>query len=117
MARLLRGSGAALALFGGLAFASAPTLASDFFEEGDFGCGTYSYIGPGVAALPDMDVDVGPLGAGVYVELRVAFMSPVIDYSTPVATWAPAYPKALEVVTPATDIDVAPAAVGAEAGQ
>jgi hypothetical protein len=104
VARLLRGSGAALALFGGVAFASAPTLANDFFEEGDFG-GTYSYIGPGVAALPDMDVDVGPLGSGV------------IDYSTPVATWAPAYPKALEVVTPATDIDVAPAAVGAEAGQ
>ena len=116
MARLLGGSGAALALFGSVAFASAPTLASDFFEEGDFG-GTYSYIGPGVAALPDMDVDVGPLGAGVYVEPGVAFMSPVIDYSTPVATWAPAYPKALEVVTPATDIDVAPAAVGAEAGQ
>ena len=68
MARLLGGSGAALALFGGVAFASAPTLASDFFEEGDFG-GTYSYIGPGVAALPDMDVDVGPLGAGVYSSL------------------------------------------------
>lgn len=116
MARLLRGSGAALALFGGVGLASAPVLANDLSEDGDFG-GTYSYIGPGVAALPDIDVDVGPLGAGVYVEPGVAFMSPVMDYSAPVATWAPVYPEALEVVAPATDIDASPAAVGAEAGQ
>ena len=40
-----------------------------------------SYIGTGVASLPDVDVDVGPLGAGVYVEPGVAFRSLVMDYA------------------------------------
>ena len=61
---------------------SAPAFATDFSEGADFG-GTYSYIGPGVASLPDVDVDVGPLGAGVYVEPGVAFMSPAMDYAAP----------------------------------
>lgn len=111
MLRALSRSTSALSLIGA-ALLSAPAFAKDLSEEGDFG-GTYSYIGPGVAALPDMDVDVGPLGAGVYVEPGVAFMSPMVDYSTPVATWAPVYPETLEVVGPATDVDVDPAAVGA----
>jgi hypothetical protein len=90
---------------------SAPAFATDFSEGADFG-GTYSYIGPGVASLPDVDVDVGPLGAGVYVEPGVAFMSPAMDYAAPASTWAPVYPETLEVVAPAGDIDVGPAATG-----
>lgn len=93
----------------GAAFLSAPAFATDFG-------GTYSYIGPGVASLPDVDVDVGPLGAGVYVEPGVAFMSPAMDYAAPASTWAPVYPETLEVVAPAGDIDVGPAATGAEVG-
>src|SRR6476659_10121644 len=93
----------------GAVFLSAPAFATDFSEGADFG-GTYSYIGPGVASLPDVDVDVGPLGAGV------AFMSPAMDYAAPASTWAPVYPETLEVVAPAGDIDVGPAATGAEVG-
>ena len=63
---------ALLSLLGAVVL-SAPAFATDFSEGADFG-GTYSYIGPGVASLPDVDVDVGPLGAGVYVEPGVAFM-------------------------------------------
>ena len=59
---------------------------------------------------------LGPLGAGVYVEPGVAFMSPAIDYAAPASTWAPVYPETLEVVAPAGDIDVGPAATGAEVG-
>src|SRR6476646_10995086 len=99
----------------GAVFLSAPAFATDFSEGADFG-GTYSYIGPGVASLPDVDVDVGPLGAGVYVEPGVAFMSPAMDYAAPASTWAPVYPETLEVVAPAGDIDVGPAATGAEVG-
>jgi hypothetical protein len=96
-------------------FLSAPAFATDFSEGADFG-GTYSYIGPGVASLPDVDVDVGPLGAGVYVDPGVAFMSPAMDYAAPASTWTPVYPETLEVVAPAADIDVGPAATGAEVG-
>jgi hypothetical protein len=99
----------------GAAFLSAPAFATDFSEGADFG-GTYSYIGPGVALLPDVDVDVGPLGAGVYIEPGVAFMSPAMDYAVPASTWTPVYPKALEVVAPADTVDVGPAAIGAEVG-
>jgi hypothetical protein len=67
-------------------------------------------------AGPDVDVDVGPLGAGVYVEPGVAFMSPAMDYAAPASTWTPVYLETLEVVAPATDIDVGPAATGAEVG-
>ena len=75
-----------------------PASATDFSEAADFG-GTYGYIGPGVASLPDLDVDTGPLGAGVYVEPGVAFVSPAMDYASPALTWAPVYPQAqLEVV-------------------
>jgi hypothetical protein len=98
----------------GAVFLSAPAFATDF-SDGDFG-GTYSYIGPGVASLPDLDVDVGPLGAGVYVEPGVAFMSPAMDYAVPASTWTPVYPQALEVVAPSGPIDVGPAAMGVEAG-
>jgi hypothetical protein len=84
----------------GAALLSGPAFATDFSEDGNFG-GTYSYIGPGVASLPDVDVDVGPLGAGVYVEPGVAFMSPAMDYAVPASTWAPVYPQAqLDVVPP-----------------
>jgi hypothetical protein len=99
----------------GAVFLSAPAFATDFSEGADFG-GTYSYIGPGVASLPDLDVDVGPLGAGVYVEPGVAFMSPAMDYAVPASTWTPVYPQMLEVVAPAGTIDVGPAATGAEVG-
>jgi hypothetical protein len=99
----------------GAVFLSAPAFATDFSEGADFG-GTYSYIGPGVASLPDVDVDVGPLGAGVYVEPGVAFMSPAMDYAVPVSTWAPVHPETLKVVAPAGDIDVGPAATGADVG-
>ena len=99
----------------GVAFLSVPAFATDFSEGADFG-GTYSYIGPGVASLPDVDVDVGPLGAGVYVEPGVAFMSPAMDYAVPASTWTPVYPQALEVVAPADTVDVGPAAMGAEVG-
>ena len=82
---------ALLSLLGAVVL-SAPAFATDFSEGADFG-GTYSYIGPGVASLPDVDVDVGPLGAGVYVEPGVAFMSPAMDYAAPASTWAPVYPE------------------------
>jgi hypothetical protein len=112
--RALSRSTAALSLLGP-ALLSAPAFANDLSEEGDFG-GTYSYIGPGVAALR-IWISISALGAGVYIEPGVAFMSPGVDYSTPVVTWAPAYPKTLEVVARATDIDVGPAVVGADAGK
>ena len=69
-----------------------------------------------MASLPDVDVDVGPLGAGVYVEPGVAFMSPATDYATPASTWTPVYPETLEVVAPAADIDVGSAATGGPVG-
>jgi len=123
MFSVLNRSALTLSLLGGVTLAStlisAPALATDF-SEGDFG-GTYSYIGPGVASLPDLDVDVGPLGAGVYVEPGVAFMSPAVDYAAPGATWVPVYPQArLEIVAPVVPeaaIEVGPAAVGVDAGQ
>ena len=87
-------STALLSLLGAVVL-SAPAFATDFSEGADFG-GTYSYIGPGVASLPDVDVDVGPLGAGVYVEPGDAFMSPAMDYAAPASTWAPVYPETLE---------------------
>ena len=97
MSRVLSLSAAALSLLGA-ALLSAPASATDFSESADFG-GTYGYIGPGVASLPDLNVDVGPLGAGVYVEPGIAFMSPAMDYGAPASTWAPVYPQAgLEVV-------------------
>ena len=116
MSRVLSLSAAALSLLGA-ALLSAPASATDFSESADFG-GTYGYIGPGVASLPDLDVDVGPLGAGVYVEPGVAFMSPAMDYGAPASTWAPVYPQAgLEVVPAETVVEVRPAAVGAESAQ
>ena len=84
----------------GAALLSTPASATDFSESADFG-GTYGYIGPGVASLPDLDVDTGPLGAGVYVEPGVAFMSPAMDYASPASTWAPVYPQAQLEVVPA----------------
>jgi hypothetical protein len=69
----LRNSALALALIGGAALASAPALANDFSEEGNFG-GTRSYIGPGAAYEPPAYFDVGPVydapiyGPRVYVE-------------------------------------------------
>jgi len=69
-----------------------------------------------VASLPDVDVDVGPLRAGIYVEPGVAFMSPAMDNATPASTWRSVYPETLEVVAPATDIDVGPAATGGPVG-
>jgi hypothetical protein len=115
MPRRLSRSTVALALLGA-ALLSAPAFATDFSEDGNFG-GTYSYIGPGVASLPDVDVDVGPLGAGVYVEPGVAFMSPAMDYVVPGSTWAPFYPQAQLEVIPTGDIEVGPAAVGVDSGQ
>jgi hypothetical protein len=109
---------AALSLLGA-ALLSAPAFATDFSEGADFG-GTYRYIGPGVASLPDVDVDVGPLGAGVYVEPGVAFMSPAMDYAAPASTWAPVYPQAILEVIPAepeTAVEVGPSAIGVEAAQ
>jgi hypothetical protein len=99
----------------GVALLSTPASAIDFSEGSDFG-GTYGYIGPGVASLPDLDVDVGPLGA-VYVEPGVAFMSPAMDYASPASTWAPVYPQAkLEVVPTETAVEFGPAAVGTDDG-
>lgn len=100
MTRLLSLSTAALSLLGAaLLFTSAS--ATDFSEGADFG-GTYGYIGPGVALLPDLDVDVGPLGAGVYVEPGIAFMLPAMDYASPASTWAPVRLQAqLEAVSAA----------------
>ena len=116
MTRVLSLSAAALSLFGA-ALLSTAASATDF-SGADFG-GTYGYIGPGVASLPDVDVDIGPLGAGVYVEPGVAFMSPAMDYASPASTWAPVYPQAqLEVVPAAPEsIEFGPGAMGAEPGQ
>ena len=78
--------------------------------------GIYGYIGPGAASLPDLDVDVGPLGAGINVEPGVSFMSPAMDYAVPVSTWAPVYPQAsLEVVPSDTMVEVSPSVSGADA--
>jgi hypothetical protein len=116
MSRALSRGTAVLSLIGAVLL-SAPAFATDFSEGADFG-GTYSYIGPGVAALPDLDVDAGPLGAGVYVEPGVAFMSPVMDYATPASTWSPIFPQAkLEVVPVSGPVEVGPAAIGVDAGQ
>ena len=117
MTRVLSFSAAALSLLGAALLSTAGS-ATDFSEGADFG-GTYGYIGPGVASLPDLDVDVGPLGAGVYVEPGVAFMSPAMDYASPVSTWAPVYPQAQLEVVPAEpeSIEFGPAAMGAETGQ
>lgn len=116
MLRPLSRGTAVLSLLGA-ALLSAPAFATDFSAGADFG-GTYSYIGPGVASLPDVDVDVGPLGAGVYVEPGVAFMSPAMDYADPASTWSPVYPQAkLEVVPVAGPVEVGPGAVGVDAGQ
>lgn len=116
MTRRLSLGAAALSLLGA-ALLSAPASATDFSEAADFG-GTYGYIGPGVASLPDLDVDIGPLGAGVYVEPGVAFMSPAMDYAVPASTWAPVYPQArLEVVPSETAVEVSPAARGPETAQ
>jgi hypothetical protein len=107
---------AALSLLGA-ALLSAPAFATDFSEGANFG-GTYGYIGPGVASLPDLDIDVGPLGAGVYVEPGVAFMSPAMDYAAPASTWAPVYPEAkLEVAPSETVVEVSPAAIGVDAAE
>ena len=100
----------------GAALTAAPAFAIDLSNGADFG-GTYSYIGPGVASLPDVDVDVGPLGAGVYVEPGVAFRSPVMDYAVSASTWAPVYPQAQLEVAPDSNIDVGRAAVGLEGAQ
>lgn len=102
----------------GAALLSTPASATDFSEAAAFG-GTYGYIGPGVASLPNLDVDTGPLGAGVYVEPGVAFMSPAMDYASPPSTWAPVYPQAqLEVVPAASEsIEFGPGAMGVETGQ
>ena len=100
MTRVLSLSTAVLSLLGA-ALLSTPASATDFSEAADFG-GTYGYIGPGVASLPDLDVDTGPLGAGVYVEPGVAFMSPAMDYASPASTWAPVYPQAQLEVVPAS---------------
>jgi hypothetical protein len=115
MTRVLSLSAAVCLL--GAALLSTPASATDFSEGADFG-GTYGYIGPGVASLPDVDVDVGPLGAGVYVEPGVAFMSPAMDYASPASTWAPVYPQAKLEVVPAEreSIEFGPAAVGTDAG-
>ena len=117
MPRALPLNVAALTLLGA-AVLSSPASAIDFSEGAEFG-GTYGYIGPGVASLPDLDVDVGPLGAGVYVEPGVAFMSPAMDYASPASTWAPVYPQAKLEVVPAApgSIEFGPAAIGAEPGQ
>ena len=114
MPRALPLNAAALTLLGA-ALLSSPASAIDFSESAEFG-GTYGYIGPGVASLPDLDVDVGPLGAGVYVEPGVSFMSPAMDYAVPVSTWAPVYPQAsLEVVPSDTMVEVSPSVSGADA--
>ena len=39
-----------------------------------------------------------------------------MDYAVPASTWAPVHPETLEVVAPAGDIDVGPAATGADVG-
>ena len=100
----------------GAALTAAPAFAIDLSNGADFG-GTYNCIGPGVASLPDVDVDVGPLGAGVYVEPGVAFRSPVMDYAVSASTWAPVYPQAQLEVAPDSNIDVGRAAVGLEGAQ
>jgi hypothetical protein len=117
MTRVLSLSTAALSLLGA-ALLSTAASATDFSEGAGFGS-TYGYIGPGVASLPDLDVDVGPLGAGVYVEPGVAFMSPAMDYTSPASTWAPVYPQAQLEVVPAApgSIEFGPRAMGAETGQ
>jgi hypothetical protein len=113
MMRVLRPAGLAVSLLGA-ALLSAPASATDFFASADFG-GTYGYVGPGVASLPDLDVDAGPLGAGVYVEPGVAFMSPAMDYASPAFTWAPFYPQArLEIVPSATPVELGPSVSGAD---
>jgi|GEM_PF-1347817 len=95
MANSLYRCAAALMLLGGVTLASAsisaPAFANDFSEDGSFG-GTYGYIGPGASALPDVDVDVGPFGARVYVAPDIAFGSPADD-TIPEAGWAPIAPQ------------------------
>jgi hypothetical protein len=86
----------ALALLSGVALASAltaaPAFANDFSQDGEFG-GSYSTIGPGVSSLPDVDVDLGPFSAGVYVAPDIAFGPPLAGDTVPEAGWAPIEPQ------------------------
>jgi hypothetical protein len=96
MANSLSKSAAALALLSGVtlasALASAPAYANDFSQQGEFG-GSYSYIGLGVSFLPDVDVDLGPFSAGVYVSPDIAFGPPLAGDTVPEAGWAPIEPQ------------------------
>jgi hypothetical protein len=76
---------------------TAPSLAADFAEGGDFG-GTYSYIGPG-AAYPD------------YVEVAPVYPAPVYPAPAyPAPAYAPGYaPVAPIVGQEIVEADIAPA--------
>jgi hypothetical protein len=52
----------------GAALLSAPAFVTDV-SDGDFG-GTYGYIGPGVASLPGVDVEFGPVDQALTKEVQ-----------------------------------------------
>ncbi len=85
-------SGLAVALLGGVALISVRAYASDFSVEDDFG-GTVGLIGPGMSSLSAVDVNFGPLGAGVFIAPDVAFGVPVAGDTIPDQGWAPILPS------------------------
>ena len=72
-------------ILGASALASAPAFANDFSQEGEFG--------PGVSSLPDVDVNLGPFSAGVYVAPDIAFGPLLAGDIVPEAGWAPIEPQ------------------------
>jgi hypothetical protein len=109
---MLRAASSGAAIFSLLAALVLPMSASadDLSEAAPIG-GAYAYISPGVAVLPEFDVDVGPFGSRIYVEPGMAFLSPVLDDLSPASAWAPVYPQArLDVVPPESLRDITPSA-------
>lgn len=87
-----RSRGLMLAILGGVALVSAPGLANDL--SGDRGLtGNPRLIAPGVSSLSAVDVNAGPMDAGVFVAPDVSFGLPVVA-TIPERGWAP-----IELVT------------------
>ena len=97
----------------GAALTAAPAFAIDLSNGADFG-GTYSCIGPGVASLPDVDVDMSAHSAPGS-KSNLALPSGRRSWTMPCR--APVYPQAQLEVAPDSNIDVGRAAVGLEGAQ
>ena len=82
-----------LAFLGGVACASTPVLAIELSGESGFGAASRP-IGPGASLVSHLDVNFGPLGAGVFIAPEIAFGVPIADDTIPDQGWAPIAPSA-----------------------